>query len=354
MENNFRKKITIIWATDGFGLWLAKFILQKFSKNIELTITWRNKEKAEKVAKEIKAKFSCDNIKAVQNADITIFAVPIAFMTETIKKVAPFLKKNSMVLDVCSIKKWPSKALKKYSPKWVFVLPTHPMFWPFISTIAGQIFVLTPLTQDDKLDKRYIFLKNFLEDSGAKVVEETPEQHDKMMAVVQGLTHYNIFVLADTMKNLDFDIEKSFNFVSPIYKIMISSVWRYLNQNPKLYWDIQMYNDEIPEVHKQFLNSWEKFNKFVEEKDEKNFIESIEKSAKFFWENAKKGQSYTDKIIFMISKQTEILEKNIWKKINLENIYSRGKKSWILKKFENGKIFLDSWEILEFDEWEVL
>jgi prephenate dehydrogenase len=39
------------------------------------------------------------------------------------------------------------------------------MFGPFISTIAGQIFVLTPLEENDKLDKRYIFLKNFLEKS---------------------------------------------------------------------------------------------------------------------------------------------------------------------------------------------
>jgi prephenate dehydrogenase len=45
-----------------------------------------------------------------------------------------------------------------------------------------------------------------------------------MMAVVQGLTHFNMFVWADIMKNMNFDIEKSFSFVSPIYKIMISSV----------------------------------------------------------------------------------------------------------------------------------
>jgi prephenate dehydrogenase len=56
------------------------------------------------------------------------------------------------------------------------------------------------------------------------VVEETPEKHDKMMAVVQGLTHFNMFVWADIMKNMNFDIAKSFSFVSPIYKIMISSV----------------------------------------------------------------------------------------------------------------------------------
>jgi len=35
------------------------------------------------------------------------------------------------------------------------------MFGPYISTIAGQIFVLTP-EEKDKMDIRYISLKNFL------------------------------------------------------------------------------------------------------------------------------------------------------------------------------------------------
>jgi prephenate dehydrogenase len=49
-------------------------------------------------------------------------------MEESIKQICPHLKENSVVLDVCSIKDFPSQALKKYSPKSVLVIPTHPMF----------------------------------------------------------------------------------------------------------------------------------------------------------------------------------------------------------------------------------
>jgi prephenate dehydrogenase len=49
-------------------------------------------------------------------------------MEKTIKDIAPSLKANSVVLDVCSIKDFPSQALKKYSPKNVLIIPTHPMF----------------------------------------------------------------------------------------------------------------------------------------------------------------------------------------------------------------------------------
>ena len=345
------KKITIIGWSDWFWKWLAWFILKHFRNDVILTITWRDNNKLSSVWNELKCNYTTDNLSVIPDSDITIFAVPIAITEKIIEMYAPYLKLWSMVLDVTSIKKWPSNALEKYSPKWVLVLPTHPMFWPYISSIAGQIFVLCPIKDEDKNDERYIFLKNFLIKSWARVVEETAEDHDKMMAVVQWLTHFNMFVLADTMKKLNFDIKNSFNFVSPIYKLMISSVWRYVWQNPKLYWDIQMNNTEVLKVHKTFMESTASFNKYVEDKDEDSFIENIDSSAKFFWENAEKGQKYTDKIIFMLSNQTDKVEHNVWKKIILENIYNLEEKSWILEKYENRKIYLDSREVLEMDEW---
>jgi hypothetical protein len=56
----------------------------------------------------------------------------------------------------------------------------------------------------------------------------------------------------------------------------------------------------------------------------------------------------------MLWKQVELAEKLVWKKIDLENIYSREKISWILEKFEDRKFFLDSWEILELDKWNII
>jgi prephenate dehydrogenase len=48
------------------------------------------------------------------------------------------------------------------------------------------------------------------------------------MAVVQGLTHYSMFVIGKTIKKYSVDVLKTLDFVSPIYKIMIASVSRYI------------------------------------------------------------------------------------------------------------------------------
>lgn len=347
-----KQNITIIWWTDWFWKWIAEFLLKHFWENINLTITWRNNQKWEKLSKKLNISFYTDNIESVKNADITVFAVPIAFMEETIKQVAPYLKQNSVVLDVCSIKDFPSKTLKKYSPENVLVIPTHPMFGPFISSIAGQIFVLTA-QEKDREDFRYKFLVDFLRKSSAKVLETSAKEHDRMMAVVQWLTHYDIFVFGETMRKLWVDIKKSLDFVSPIYKLKISSVARYMHQNPWLYSDIQMYNKEILEVHKAFMETSTKFNKFVEQKDVQNFISTIEETKKYFWENAKKGQTYTDKIIYLISKQIDLVKQNIWKNIKLENIYSGKVLEEKIIDYKDEIIFLQNWEKLDINEWRV-
>lgn len=344
-------KITIIWWSDWFWKWLANFIKQNFKNKVEITITWRNLEKLEKISKEIDCLYSNDNIKSVVNADIIIFSVPIWTTVETIKNVAPHIKNSSVILDVTSIKNSTSNAMEKYAKKWTLIIPTHPMFGPYISTIAWQIFVLTP-KEEDKKDYRYLFLKNFLEKNDAKVIETTPIEHDKMMAVVQWLTHFDMFVLWETIKRLWLDIEKSMNFVSPIYKIMISSVARYLNQNPKLYSDIQIYNSEVLQVHKVFMETTNDFNNFIKNKDEENFIKTVKETSKYFWKNSKEWQEYTDKIIYMIWNQIEKAHKNIWKEIEITNIYDKNKIKWILEKIENNFLYINN-KKYNLNIWEV-
>ena len=347
------KNITIIGWTDWFWKWLADFLIKNFWEEISLIITWRNIKKWERVADELWCDFSDNNLESVKNADLVIFAVPIAFMEKTIEEIAPNIEKWAVAADICSIKIWPSLALKKYSPEWVLVIPTHPMFWPFVSTIAWQIFVLTP-EEGVKNDFRYKFLKNFLEKSWAKVVEESSENHDKIMAIVQWLTHFNMFAIWETIKEMWVDIEKSMDFVSPIYKIMISSVSRYVGQNPKLYWDIQMFNTKILSVHEKFISATKKLNKIVKNWNEKKFIENILDTQKYFWKNTDRWQKYTDKIIYLIWKQIEKLEENKWKKIFLKNIYTQKKLSWVLKNFSDHEIFFEDWKVVCLDEWEVL
>jgi len=279
--------LTILWWTSGFWKWLKEYIFENFSDYCEIEVTGSKD----------------DNIEAVKNADIVIYSVPISLTKKIIKETLPHIKSWAVVADVTSIKWFPSEEMQKRED--ITVIPTHPMFGPYIGTLAGQVVVLTP-DETVKNTKEYMFLKDFLCSQKVKVREETPKNHDKMMAVVQWLTHLNMFVVAETMKRLEFDVRSSEDFISPIYKMMISSVGRYLGQNPQLYSDIQMYNDEILPVHAAFLETAKNFHTTVLEKSSQKFCEDILKTREFLWEDfCESGQNYTDNIIDLLWRQAE-------------------------------------------------
>ncbi len=349
-----KKRILILWGTDGFGKWTAIFILQHFWEHAHVIVTWRNTEKWTAVSKELWVTFTDDNNEYIREADIVIFSVPIGFMEDSIKELAPKIKSWTIVLDVCSVKTMPSEALKKYCHPDCCIIPTHPMFGPYVSSIAGQIFVLTPDTET-KNSPSYIALKQFLDSKSAKIIEISALEHDKMMAVVQWLTHFDMFVFWETIRRLNFDIHESLNLVSPVYKMIISSVARYLDQNPKLYSDIQIHNPEVLEVHKTFMEVTEHYNNIVKSKDEQAFIETAEASKDFFWEeNTKSWQRYTDKIIYLIWKQVEIAKQNVGKEVYIRNIYTKKEILWVLKWFENDMLIFENNESYHIDEWEIL
>lgn len=278
-------KVTILWGTNGFGKWLADYALKHFSEHICLTTTGSKD----------------DNIEAIKDADIVIYSVPISKTEEIITETLPYIKAWAIVADVTSMKKFPSIVMQARED--IIVIPAHPMFGPYIEQISWQVVILTAEKKSQE-SPEYKFLKNFLEMQQAKVHECTPEYHDKMMAVVQGLTHFNMFVVWETMKRLGISVQDSLNFVSPIYKLMISSVGRYLGQNPKLYADIQMYNDEILPVHEAFLETAKNFHLSVQSKNIQKFCGDIEEARDFFGHDiCQDWQEYTDMIIEMLSKQ---------------------------------------------------
>lgn len=341
-------KVTIIGWTSWFWLWTWKYLLSKFPNEIDLLLVWTNIEKWKKVAESLWVKFTIDNISAVVDADVVIVSVPINITEKIIRSIWKFLKKWAIFIDVTSVKLIPSVAMQESVMPWVIVIPMHPMFGPYVTNIVWQVVVLTP-SHDVKQSHEYAQIKIFLKECWAKLIESSPEEHDKFMSVVQWLTHFSLFVMAETMRRLDFDIEFSQNFVSPVYKIMISTIARYMNQNPSLYAQIQMNNPLNHEVQEMFLKVSQEFRDLTLVSYEKWFVDLLKKSCDYFGSEAQKWQKYTDKLIYLIWKQLEVLRNNIWKKIKIENIYNKSNIEGELQYVEN-EYFLLNWEKYLIDE----
>ncbi len=358
--------IAILGWTSWFGKWIAERLLELQTNRwyrLNITVTWTNQSKWEKVASALGINFTTSNIEVVQNADITIVSVPISKTLQIIDQVWPYLKPGSIFADVTSIKGPVYDKMVKYQGR-ALIVPTHPMFGPFVKSISWQVVILTPppLT---KQDKRYLWFKDFLKSMWAKVFELDPYQHDKIMSIIQWLTHFTLFVVAESLHRLwkkFFDNEKDIlgildNFTSPVYKILISLTGRYMSQNPYLYADIQLGSKLNNEVHKTFYEVAKDFNKILfGEKNKEKFVEILSQWREFFGQYAQKGQKYTDKLIYLTSLQIDKFKSNIGQKVKLQNIYTKKVLEDILLDIdiEKEKIKLSQNGTLDINEWVIL
>lgn len=334
------KKVVVIWWTSWFGKWLVEYLFDNFRWKIHLYVTWRDDLKWKELEEKYWVIFSKDNIKSVEDADWVFVSVPIFLTVETIEQIWPYLKTGCVLIDVTSIKNSPAQSMNKLIDRGVIAIPAHPVFGPFIKNISWQVIVLTALEEIKSKDE-YKILKEFLEWRWVKIIETSPLEHDKMMSVVQGLTHYTLFVLWETLRRLNFDIAFSQKFVSPVYKLMTSTVARYMNQNPWLYADIQMTNSENLNVHEVFIQVAKDFNEFVKSNDKESFVNTVEKTSLHFGQEAAKWQKYTDKLIYLMAKQNDKFRKLLWTQVIIENIYTKEIKEWVLNFCDEEFIGID-------------
>ena len=127
--------------------------------------------------------------KTYADKKMVILSVPISTMQETLKQIAPLLQPDTMVMDVCSVKVYPVGWMKALLPPSVSLLGTHPMFGPdsAAESLLDRKIVLCRVRIDED---PYQTVKGYLMSKGLNVIEATPEEHDRQIAVSLALTHF--------------------------------------------------------------------------------------------------------------------------------------------------------------------
>lgn len=127
---------------------------------------------------------------------IIILATPIRTLEALAKQIAPHIAKDALVIDVGSVKVKPAQWLVEALPESVSILCTHPLFGPQSGRdgIRGLEIVICPVRIEPECLQR---VEQFLSQTLELIVSETtPEDHDRTLATVQGLTHMIAKVLS--------------------------------------------------------------------------------------------------------------------------------------------------------------
>ena len=275
------KKITvgIIGGTGQMGKFFARFFKNNGCK--VLVSSRKSKLKPKDCAK---------------SSDVVIVSVPIVSVVKVIKDVSPHIDKNSLLIDTTSIKKEPVDAMLRFSK--CEVIGMHPVFGPNVSSLKNQTIVLCPVRS-----KKWIkWIKNIFQRNGAKLKITTPEKHDEMMSIIQGLNHFTALSFIYTMKKLNVTIKDSIEYSSPLYKLRMLAAGKILNQSPRLYAGIEIENSKNKKVLAAYLESAKKLQRIVEKGSTEEFLRYFDECSEFLGDFKKDAEEISDYLIEEIAK----------------------------------------------------
>ncbi len=230
-------KVGIIGGTNGMGRWFAGLLKKE---GCTVHVCGR------------KTKMGIDDLARL--CDVLVVAVPISVTSETIKKVGPLLTKDKLLMDLTSLKKEPVKLMLAHCR--AEVVGCHPLFGPQLKDDSGQNVILCPA----RGTKWFHWLKSLFKKNKLAVWMETPEKHDKMMAVIQALNHINTISLGMALARTNMTYGKLNRFSTPFFRTKLDIIKKVFLESPELYVDIitgnsqagkmlDIYEKTLKEIH---------------------------------------------------------------------------------------------------------
>lgn len=262
MKQHFRR-ISII----GIGLLGGSIGMDVKKKEIAdevVGIVHRNEQINECIKLGAIDKGTTDNIEGTKNADMIIFATPISVMPKIAKEIKINVTSETIVIDVASVK---GKLVKHMEDiLGTNYVGTHPMAGSEkkgVTAAKAGLFYRSKciITPTDKTRPKFLKeVREFWEALRASTVILSPEEHDKIIALVSHLPH----LMASDLVNIMADESKASLCIGPGFR----DSTRIASSQPLLWQEICEWNrKEILDVIDKFQNEFSAFRGLIEKSD---------------------------------------------------------------------------------------
>jgi chorismate mutase / prephenate dehydrogenase len=232
----------------------------------------------------------------VPAADVVVISVPIAATDGVIRKIGPLLRADALLMDVTSIKGAPLQAMLDSTR--ASVVGAHPMFGPGAASLNGQRVVLCR----GRGDSWHEWLAQSMRARGLVITEASADEHDRAMALVQVLTHFQTQVFGWALARMGIPLDSSRRFTSPAYLMELYVAARHFAQASELYGPIEMRNPVTAEVTAQFQRAARELSEILASQDQQRFDAMFQEVRAFFGDFA---QEATEESRFLIDRLVE-------------------------------------------------
>ncbi len=297
------KKLTIIGGSGGMGKIFGKLFK---SHGFEITLFARNEDRLKQTAEELEVNYELDLKKSVDNADIVMVSIPIQSTPKMIKNIAPFLKENSLIFDICSLKSETYRALYEVQEKYpINCLSLHPMFGPAIENMKNYVLLALKVGGTEQYNEILSEFLRIFEISGLIITEIAYELHDLKIALTLGVPHmFNILflnLLRRTNETLS-ELTKYTGTTFLLQKVFAESI---IQREMEMFGDIQIENNEFHKVLDLFENLIKEYKNIIKNKDKKGFYKIFSEGLEYSKEDYHFNDAYKYFYEFM-----KILKKN--------------------------------------------
>jgi prephenate dehydrogenase len=255
-----KTEIGVIGGTRGMGNWFARFLEKE-----EYTVRVCGRTVSE-----------ADIAKMADTCEVVVVSVPMGATDKVIAKVGPYMRKASLLMDLTSLKRDSVKTMLETSVSEV--IGCHPLFGPRVRSIAGQHIILCPARAGIWLS----WLTDIFERNGAFVMAATPEKHDQMMTIVQGLNHFNTIIMGLVLRKTGVSLSELMMFTTPAFRAKMEIMEGVFCQNPGLYADILTLNPEIHRHIDAYEDKVAQLKNLIGKGNTKGIADMIEMHASFF------------------------------------------------------------------------
>ncbi|MCG7843808.1 MAG: prephenate dehydrogenase/arogenate dehydrogenase family protein [Methanomassiliicoccales archaeon] len=229
------RKVLVVGGGGKMGQWFCRFFA---SRGHDVRVLDVNSGGAFPSVKTLE--------QGVKDAEVIAVATPISATAEVLRDIFK-LRPKGLIFDITSVKSPLIDVLKEGADQGLLVCSIHPMFGPDASFIFARNLILCDCGSDTAVN-RFMPLLN---GTGANVLEMPVEDHDKLIAVVLGMSHALNLSFFEALRQSGFKHQELRRAASTTFEKQMNTSSSVAQESPDLYYEIQHlnpYNREMLEA----------------------------------------------------------------------------------------------------------
>jgi len=192
-----------------------------------------------------------DGIAVSRRSDIVFYLVETRNIGEAVKAYGPSTKKGAIVSSGTSVMTPAIEAFDQYVPKDVSIINWHWLFGPSVKPEGSNSVVSIHRTDEESERKA----REVFSELGMKVLEIPYQEHDRITADTQAVTHLGFQSMGTAWKNMGSYPWENTNYMTGIDNVKILMCLRLFDGKSHVYSGLAFFNPQAKEQIRQYRNS---------------------------------------------------------------------------------------------------